>query len=87
MRSTIASAAALIFAAAGPVSAQAAPPAPGPDIQHVMVIITVAPASTTNGVQMAVLTFPSERACKAAADVFGQPVDGVTVVARCAPAK
>jgi hypothetical protein len=84
VRSIAISAAALLFAAAGPAHAQTAPPAP--DIQHIMVIIAVAPSST-NGVQMTYLTFPSERACKAAAGIFAQPVDGVTVVARCAPAK
>jgi hypothetical protein len=51
-----------------------------------MIIIAVVPSST-NGVQMTYLTFPSERACLAAAEVFAQPVDKVTVVARCAPAK
>lgn len=86
MRSIIVGAAVLLFAAASPAVAQAAA-TPGPDISHVMVIIAVSPTSTTNGVQLAVLTFPSERACTAAAAVFGQPVDGVTIVARCAPAK
>jgi hypothetical protein len=83
VRSITVGAAALFFAAAGPAFAQAATP----DVSHVMVIIAVSPTSTTHGVQMTVLTFPSERACTAAAAVFGQPVDGVTIVARCAPAR
>ena len=83
MRSITVGAAALFFAAAGPAFTQAATP----DVSHVMVIIAVSPTSTTQGIQMTVLTFPSERACSAAAAVFGQPMDGATVVARCAPAK
>jgi predicted permease len=87
VRSIITGAAVLLSAAVGAVSAQAAPQAaPGPDVSQIMVIIAVAPSST-NGVQMTYLTFPSERACLAAAEVFTKPVDHVTVVARCAPAK
>jgi hypothetical protein len=85
VRSIIVGAAALLSAAVGAVSAQAAPP-PGPDVQHIMVIIAVSPSST-NGVQLTYLTFPSERACQAAAEIFAKPADNVTVVARCAPAK
>lgn len=83
MRSIIVGAAVLLFASASPVTTRAATP----DVSHVMVIIAVSPTSTTHGVQMTVLTFPSARACTAAAAVFGQPVDGVTIVARCAPAR
>jgi hypothetical protein len=83
VRSITVGAAALLFAAAGPSFTRAVTP----DVSHVMVIIAVSPTSTTHGVQMTVLTFPSERACTAAAAVFGQPVDGLTIVARCAPAR
>jgi hypothetical protein len=84
VRSIIASSAALLFAAATAVSAHAAPP---PDVRHVMILITIAPTSSTNGVRLAVLHFLSERACLAAAEVFAKPVENVTVVARCAPAQ
>jgi hypothetical protein len=85
VRSIVVNAAALLFVAAGHGFSQAAPPSP--DVSHYMVIIATSTASATNGVQMTVLTFPSERACAAAAAVFGQPVDGAKVVARCAPQK
>jgi hypothetical protein len=83
---TVASAAVLLFAAVGAISAQAEPLTPGPDVQHVMVLITVVLPDTANGVRLAVLTFPSERTCLAAAEIFAKPVEHVTVVARCAPA-
>ncbi len=85
MKSILVSIAIVLFAAIGLAPAKTA--AIEPDISHVMVIIAVSPTSTTHGIQMSVLHFPSERACKTAADVFGKPVEGVTVVARCAPAK
>jgi hypothetical protein len=85
VRSIVVNTAALLFATVGYASAQAAPP--GPDIQHVMVIIVTSTTSSANGVQLTYLTFPSQHACEAAAAVFGQPVEGAHVVARCAPAK
>ena len=84
MRSIAVSAAAILLAVSGNASAQAA----SLDVSHYMVII----ASTSGGspgihIQMATLNFPSERACMAAAAIFGQSTTGVNVVARCAPQK
>lgn len=84
MRSNVVSAAAILLAIAGDASAQAAP---GPDISHYMVIIATSTSNAATGVQMTTLAFPSERACVAAAAVFGQSAPGVNVIARCAPQK
>jgi hypothetical protein len=55
VRSTIANAAVLLFTAVGTVSAQTAPSKP--DVEYVMVLIAVAPTSTTGGERLAVLRF------------------------------
>jgi hypothetical protein len=83
MRSFVVAAGAIMLGLVG-LSAKAAP---GPDISHYMVIIATSTSSSTSGVQMTTLTFPSERACTAAAAVFGQSAPGANVVARCAPVK
>jgi hypothetical protein len=85
VRSIIASFAALLFAAATAVSAQAAPPTP--EVRHVMLLIMVVPTDTANGVRLGVLHFPTQRTCLAAAEILAKPVENVTVVARCAPAQ
>jgi hypothetical protein len=77
-------AAGIIMLTLGGLSAKAAP---GPDISHYMVIVATSTSSSTSGLQMTTLTFPSERACTAAAAVFGQSAPGANIVARCAPVK
>lgn len=84
MRSIVVCAAVMLLAVGGHASAQAAA---GPDISHYMVIIATSTSNAATGVQMTTLTFPSERACVAAAAVFGQPAAAANVVARCAPVK
>jgi hypothetical protein len=58
-----------------------------PDISHYMVIVATSTSGAASGVQMTTLAFPSERACLAAAAIFGQSTPGANVVARCAPQK
>jgi hypothetical protein len=84
MRLIVVSAAAIFLAIGGNASAQTAP---RPDISHYMVIIATSTSGGNAGVQMSTLTFLSERACVAAAAIFGQSTAGVNVVARCAPQK
>jgi hypothetical protein len=84
MKPSVISAAAIFLAISGNASAQAAPV---PDISHYMVIIATSTSSAAAGVQMTTLSFPSERACVAAAAVFGQSTPSVNVIARCAPQK
>jgi len=81
MRSIVISAAAIFLAVGGNASAQAA----SLDISHYMVIIASSTSGGTASVQMSTLAFPSERACMAAAAIFGQSTTGVNIVARCAP--
>jgi len=83
MRSFVFGAAAIILTI-GRWSAMAAPM---PDISHYMVIIATSTSGSATGVRMRTLTFPSERACMAAAAIFAQPVPGANIVARCAPIK
>ena len=84
MRLAVVSSAAIFWAIGGNAWAQAAP---ARDISHYMVIIATSTSGGTAGVQMSTLTFPTERACLAAAAIFGQSTAGVNVVARCAPQK
>ncbi len=84
MRSFAVYAVATFFAVCGNAAAQAAFT---PDISHYMVIIATPTSGTATSVQITTLTFPSERACVAAAAVFGQSTADVNVVARCAPQK
>jgi hypothetical protein len=60
------SAAAIFLAVGGNASAQAVS---RPDVSHYMVIIATSISGSAAGVQMATLTFPSERACMAAAAI------------------
>jgi len=83
MRAIVISAATMFLAIGSGASAQVR----RPDISHYMVIIATATSGTTSGVQMTTLTFPTERACVAAAAIFGQSTASVNVVARCAPQK
>jgi hypothetical protein len=84
MRLIVVCAAAIFLAVGGNASAQAAS---APDVSHYMVIIATSISGSVAGVQMVTLTFPSERACVAAAAIFGQSTAGANVVARCAPQK
>jgi len=84
MRLIVACAAAIFLAVGGNASVRAAS---GPDVSYYMVIIATSISGSAAGVQMATLTFPSERACMAAAAIFGQSTAGANVVARCAPQK
>jgi hypothetical protein len=84
MRSFAVHVAAAFLAICGNTNAQAAA---APDISHYMVIIAAPTSSAAIAVQMTTLTFPSERACVAAAAIFGQSTASVNVVARCAPLK
>ena len=83
MRSFVFTAAAIILAI-GHSSGQAAP---SPDVSHYMVIIVTSTSGSVDGVRMTTLSFPSERACTAAAAIFAQPFTGANIVARCAPVK
>ena len=74
-------AAAMFLTAGGNASAQAIVP----EISHYMVIIATSTSAGAANIQMTTLTFPSERACAAAAAIFGQSTAGANVVARCAP--
>jgi hypothetical protein len=84
MRSFAVHAAAMFFAICGTATAQAAPV---PDVSHYMVIIATSTSGAAYGIQVTTLTFLSERACVAAAAIFGQSTPGANVVARCAPLK
>jgi Cu/Ag efflux pump CusA len=84
MRSFAVHAVAMSFAICGNANAQAAAI---PDISHYMVIIATSTSGAASGVQMTTLSFPSERACAAAAAIFAQSTPGANVVARCAPQK
>jgi hypothetical protein len=86
VRSTVASAAFLLFAAVETSSAQTTSLTTGPEVRQVMVLMAVGP-NVARGSQTAVLTFPSERACRIAAEIFAKPVLNVNVIARCAPAR
>lgn len=74
----------MFFAICGNATAQAAT---APDVSHYMLIIATSTSGGASGVQMTTLSFPSERACVAAAAIFGQSVPGANVIARCAPQK
>jgi hypothetical protein len=84
MRSLVFNTAALMSLA---ITANAAAQAAGPDTSHYMVIIATATSGGTPGIQMTTLSFPSEKACLAAATIFGQSTPGANVTARCAPQK
>ena len=83
MRSIAVGAAAILLAVCGNASAQAA----ALDVSHYMVIIASSTSGGPPGIQMTTLNFPSERACTAAAAIFGQSTTSVNIVARCAPQK
>jgi hypothetical protein len=84
MRSFAVHAVATFFAICGNANAQAAAL---PEVSHFMVIIATSTSGAASGVQMTTLSFPSERACVAAAAIFAQSTPGANVVARCAPQK
>lgn len=84
MRSIVVGTAAMFLAVGAHVPARAVFV---PDVSHYMVIIATPTSGAAISVQMTTLTFPSERACVAAAEVFGQSTATVNVVARCAAQK
>jgi Cu/Ag efflux pump CusA len=84
MRLIVVCVAAIFLAVGGNAFVRAAS---GPDVSYYMVIIATSISGSAADVQMATLTFPSERACMAVAAIFGQSTAGANVVARCAPQK